>query len=311
MAEATPSHSPSSSSSASSSSPSSIPLSAAPMGGDASAPRHPFSLASVQQHCARFGAEICARIDGHRRSVLRVAAGFRPFRPPVPLFAAVSQSHAAGGPDAAGRHLFDLALSPEYVAKTLSGTSVFTVSNSNNEFVLISDPNNSLKSLGLLCFRQEDARSLLAQVQLRQPVLGRGARVVPITLDQVYMLKVEGIAFRFLPDPLQIKNALDLKSTDRSKGFDGVPVFQSELLVIKKKNRRYCPIYFQKEDIERELLKSSRMSKGSGFTQHIVVGSLEDVLKKMEMNEKNSGWEDLIFIPPGKSFSEHINEVAA
>lgn len=161
MAEATPSHSPSSSSS---SSPCSIPLSAAPMAGDASPQRHPFSLASVQHHCARFGAEICARIDGHRRSVLRAAASFRPFQPPLPLFAAISQHHMAAAPDAAGRHLFDLALSPEYVAKTLAGTSVFTVSNSNNEFVLISDPNNSLKSLGLLCFRQEDARSLLAQV---------------------------------------------------------------------------------------------------------------------------------------------------
>ena len=29
---------------------------------------------------------------------------------------------------------------------------------------------------------------------------------------QVYMLKAEGIAFRFLPDPLQIKNALEVCS---------------------------------------------------------------------------------------------------
>ncbi|XP_078432999.1 tic22-like family protein [Wolffia australiana] len=273
-----------------------------------SVPLFPFS--SLHGHCARAGAEIAARIELARRSVARAAAEFRPFQPSFPLFAAISQRHAAAS-EVSGRHVFDLALNPEFVAKTLSGTSVFTVSNSNNEFVLVSDPNNSLKSLGLLCFRQEDARSLLAQVQLRQPMLGKGARVVPITLDQVYMLKVEGIAFRFLPDPLQIKHALDLKSVDRSKGFDGVPVFQSELLVIKKKNKRYCPIYFQKEDIERELLKSSRVSKGSGLSQYIVVGSLEDVLKKMEINEKNSGWEDLIFIPPGKNISEHIKEVAA
>ena len=29
---------------------------------------------------------------------------------------------------------------------------------------------------------------------------------------QVYMLKAEGIAFRFLPNPLQIKNALEVCS---------------------------------------------------------------------------------------------------
>lgn len=210
-----------------------------------------------------------------------------------------------------GTHSFDLALSADHVAKSMSGTSVYTVSNAGNEFVLVSDPNNSVKSLGLLCFRQEDAQALLAQVKVRQPVLGRGARVVPITLDQVYMLKVEGIAFRFLPDPIQIKNALQLKAGDFSQGFDGVPVFQSDLLVIKKKNKRYCPVYFQKEDIERELAKVSRTSRGAGSSSSIMVGSLEDVIKKMEVNSKNSGWEDLIFIPPGKSYTQHINEVAA
>ncbi|KAK8971339.1 hypothetical protein KSP40_PGU013200 [Platanthera guangdongensis] len=212
---------------------------------------------------------------------------------------------------AQGKHSFDIALSADYVAQTLAGTAVYTVGNANNEFVLISDPNNGAKSLGLLCFRQEDAQSLLAQVQLRQPVLGKGARVVPINLDQVYLLKVEGIAFRFLPDPLQIKNALELKSADRSRGFDGVPIFQSDLLVIKKKNKRYCPIYFQKEDLERELLKASRGSRGAGLSQHIMVGSLEDVIKKMEVNDKNSGWDDLIFIPPGKSYAQRISEVSA
>ncbi|KAM7279918.1 hypothetical protein ACFE04_007052 [Oxalis oulophora] len=214
-----------------------------------------------------------------------------------PLFASMSQPPP---PPAS--------ISSDHVAKRLSGTSVYTVSNSNNEFVLISDPNEA-KSIGLLCFRQEDAEAFLAQVRLRRRELRSAAKVVPITLDQVYMLKVEGIAFRFLPDPVQIRNALELKSTDLTVGFDGVPVFQSELLVVKKKNKRYLPIYFQKEDIEKELSKVSRSSRGAGVSQNIMVGSLEDVLKKMEISEKNSGWDDLIFIPPGKSHSQHIQEV--
>ncbi|KAJ6827895.1 putative protein TIC 22, chloroplastic [Iris pallida] len=213
----------------------------------------------LHHHISRAASHISARVDAARR-----------LRPASPPFAAASRPMEA-------RHAFDLALSPDSVAKTLAGTRVYTVSNSGNEFVLVSDPNNGTRSLGILCFRQEDAETLLSQVQLRQPVLGRGARVVPITLDQVYMLKVEGIAFRFLPDPIQIRNALELKA-DVSRGFDGVPVFQSDLLVFKKKNKRYCPIYFQKEDIERELSRVSRAS--SGGSQNIMVGSLEDVLKK-------------------------------
>ncbi|KAJ8772377.1 hypothetical protein K2173_027554 [Erythroxylum novogranatense] len=256
------------------------------------------SLASfIHQHCRRLGADLATRIDDATRSL---SVNLSP--PPLattgrpPPFASVSHSKNSAS------------ISSDHVAKSLVGTSVYTVSNTNNEFVLISDPDGA-KSIGLLCFRQEDADAFLAQARLRRRELRSEAKVVPITLDQVYMLKVEGIAFRFLPDPVQVKNALELKAVDLKTGFDGVPVFQSELLVVKRKNKRYLPIYFQKEDIEKELSKVSRASRGAGLSQHIMVGSLEDVLKKMEMNEKNSGWEDLIFIPPGKSHSQHIQEV--
>ncbi|XVF36267.1 hypothetical protein REPUB_Repub19eG0043300 [Reevesia pubescens] len=239
-------------------------------------------LLSLSSFIHRLGAELATRLHHTNHLAGSFALGLSPlatFRQ-RPLFASVSQPKPAAAEAAT--------LSPEQVAKTLAGTSVYTVSNSNNEFVLISDPNGA-KSIGLLCFRQEDAEAFLSQVRLRRRELRSNAKVVPITLDQVYSLKVEGIAFRFLPDPIQIKNALELKSGDIKSWFDGVPVFQ--------------------EDIEKELSKVSRASRGPGVSQHIMVGSLEDVLKKMEMSEKNSGWEDLIFIPPGKSYSQHIQDV--
>ncbi|XVE94881.1 hypothetical protein REPUB_Repub02eG0048100 [Reevesia pubescens] len=247
-------------------------------------------LLSLPTFIHRLGAELTTRLHHTNRLAASFALGFSP--PATfchrPLFASVSQPKAAAAAAAT--------LSPAQVAKTLAGTSVYTVSNSNNEFVLISDPNGA-KSIGLLCFRQEDAEAFLAQVRLRRRELRSNAKVVPLTLDQVYSLKVEGIAFRFLPDPIQIKNALELKASDIKSGFDGVPVFQSDLLVVRKKNKRFCPIYFNKEDIEKELSKVSRASRGPGVSQHIM------------MSEKNSGWEDLIFIPPGKSYSQHIQDV--
>ncbi|KAK3131929.1 hypothetical protein QOZ80_6AG0513490 [Eleusine coracana subsp. coracana] len=271
---------------------SSLPLAAAPMSdptpspslSSAAPPPNPLAAASsfIHHHLSRLASHLAA---------------------PRPALAAA----ATRAPEPKGASL-SLSLAPDEVARTLTGTPVFTVCNSNNEFVLVSDPATGLRSLGLLCFRSEDADALLSHVRTRQPVLGRGAKVVPITLDQVYMLKAEGIAFRFLPDPLQIKNALELKSGVTA--FDGVPVFQSDLLVVKKQKRRFCPIYFQKEDIERELTKVSKASRGSALSKQIMVGSLEDVLKKMEINERNSGWDDLIFIPPGKSLNQHINEVS-
>ncbi|KAL6508597.1 Protein TIC 22, chloroplastic [Orobanche gracilis] len=119
--------------------------------------------------------------------------------------------------------------------------------------------------------------------------------VVPVTLDQVYMLKVEGTAFQFLPDPIQIKNALEEHQISRVESTD-FPFSSWDLLVIKKKNKRCCPIYFQKEDIEKTLSLVSRASRGAALSQHILVGSLE--VRKMEISKKNFGSEDLIFIPP-------------
>ncbi|XP_027092771.1 protein TIC 22, chloroplastic-like [Coffea arabica] len=277
--------------------------------------------AFLHQHTLRLGAELASRLEDTKRLTSKLAANFPSFLPPPPAlllpahssssplllpFASASQSQQPP------RHAAAVAassetLSSDHVAKTLAGTSVYTVSNSNNEFVLISDPDGA-KSIGLLCFRREDAEAFLAQVRSRREAVRGGTKVVPIALEQVYMLKVEGIAFRFLPDPVQIKNALELKASDVMSGFDGVPVFQSDLLVVKRKNKRYLPIYFRKEDLEKELLMVASR-RGPAASQHILVGNLENVLRKMEMSERNSGWEDLIFIPPGKSHSQHIQEV--
>eukprot|EP00270_Netrium_digitus_P011612 TRINITY_DN370_c0_g1_i1.p1 TRINITY_DN370_c0_g1~~TRINITY_DN370_c0_g1_i1.p1 ORF type:complete len:529 (-),score=108.98 TRINITY_DN370_c0_g1_i1:103-1587(-) len=215
-----------------------------------------------------------------------------------------------------GQERFTIAMSTEAVARRLDGVEVYTVSNAANEFVLVSDM-DSQKSLGLFCFRQEDAEALLAQVKDKEPSLGRGARVVAVTLDKVYQLSAEGIAFRFLPDPLQVKHALEAraKAGDSSRAFDGIPVFQSENLILKSKSRRFCPIFFTKEDLEVALKKAmrqqQRVNPAMKVSSNVQVGSLEDVLKKMESNEEDSGWGDIVFIPPGMDADSHLGRAVA
>ncbi|KAL6574970.1 hypothetical protein OROMI_012255 [Orobanche minor] len=119
------------------------------------------------------------------------------------------------------------------------------------------------------------------------------------------MLKVEGTAFRFLPDPVQIKNALEsIRSQEWIRWSSRFPVGPSSH---KEEKQTLLPIYFQKEDIEKALSLVSRASRGAALSQHILVGSLE--VRKMEISKKNLGWEDLILIPPGKTHSQHIQEV--
>eukprot|EP00250_Pteridium_aquilinum_P033954 c6746_g1_i1 orf=339-1301(-) len=244
--------------------------------------------------------------------------GRRTQRSPVatPCFASLSScSPASANEEGEGMplHVFDIALNQEQVSKTLEGIPVYTVSNAGNEFVLVSDPDGT-KSLSLLCFRQQDAEALLSQVKDREPVLGREARIVTVPLDKVYKLSAEGIAFRFLPDPGQVKNAIEAtaRSGDKGRAFDGVPVFQSENLILRSSNRRYIPIFFRKEDLEKALTKASkeahRTNPSFRASMNIQVGSFEDVLKKLELNDENSGWGDFIFVPPGKDAVQHLGK---
>lgn len=130
----------------------------------------------IHQHSLRLGAELASRLEDTKRLTSKLAANFPSFpSPPTPPppppshsssplllpFASLSQSQSPPRPAPAAAA--STTLSSDYVAKTLAGTSVYTVSNSNNEFVLISDPNGA-KSIGLLCFRREDAEAFLAQV---------------------------------------------------------------------------------------------------------------------------------------------------
>lgn len=137
------------------------------------------SFSSIfHQNCLRLGAELAGRLDDTKRFTSKFAANFLNFPPPPLLshsstsssstsslvlpFASVSQSQSGPRQGKQGSNSA-ATLTSDHVAKTLAGTSVYTVSNMNNEFVLISDPNCS-KSIGLLCFRREDAEAFLAQV---------------------------------------------------------------------------------------------------------------------------------------------------
>lgn len=114
---------------------------------------------------SRFGAQVEAQVQ---RTMVEVPeAMVRMVRSrggaPRPLMAALSLGLPMQGEGVEGKHVFDIAMSAEQVAKRLDGVPVYTVSNSSNEFVLVSDLNTS-KSLGIFCFRESDAEALLSQV---------------------------------------------------------------------------------------------------------------------------------------------------
>uniref|UniRef100_A0A803LZI2 Protein TIC 22-like, chloroplastic n=1 Tax=Chenopodium quinoa TaxID=63459 RepID=A0A803LZI2_CHEQI len=154
-------------------------------------------------------------------------------------------------------------MSNEAIEERLAGVAVYALSNSNEEFVLVSG-RKSKNSLALFCLKEEDADTLLDQMRLMDPNMRRGASVVPVALNKVFQLKVNGVAFRLIPEASEVKNAL-------------------------------------KEDLENSLLKASTLQGrlNPAYRQgDIEVAVLEDIIKGMK-DDSSRKWDDVVFIPPG------------
>ncbi|KAL5053881.1 hypothetical protein RYX36_034563 [Vicia faba] len=181
-------------------------------------------------------------------------------------------------------------LTAETIEQRLEGVPVYALSNAADEFMLVSGASTG-RNLGLFCFNKEDAEALLHQVTAIDPLMPQGSKVVPVALNKVFQLKVNGVAFRLIPEFSQVKNALQEreKSGIPSSDFFGVPVFQSRSLILKNQTKRYRPLFFRKEDLENSIEKASgqlnrvKLSTGQG---DIEVASLEDVIKEMKFCRK-------------------------
>ncbi|KAL8201680.1 hypothetical protein R6Q57_010827 [Mikania cordata] len=194
------------------------------------------------------------------------------------------------------------AMSNEDIEQRLAGVPVYALSNSSEEFVVVSGQ-NPMKSLGLLCFKEEDAVTLLGQMKSMDPRMRPGSKVVPVALSMVFQLKVNGVSFRFIPESSQIKNAIEerRKAGILDESFSGVPVFQSRSLVLRSQNKRYRPAFFRKEDLEKSLAKASlqqRQLNPALRVGDLEVAVLEDIIQGMKDNS-TTDWDDVVFIPPG------------
>ncbi|XP_068665853.1 protein TIC 22-like, chloroplastic [Aristolochia californica] len=197
-------------------------------------------------------------------------------------------------------------MSSKDIEERLAGVPVYALSNSSEEFVLVSGVRTG-KSLGLLCFRREDAEALLQQMRIMDPGMRSGSKVVAVALNKVFQLKVDGVAFRFIPDASEIKNAIKEreKMGNSDQSFPGVPVFQSQSLILSSQNRRYRPVFFRKEDLERSLSRASSEHKALNPSYRqgdVQVRVLEEIIKDMKESSV-SKWDDVVFIPPGFDIS--------
>ncbi|KAL0358474.1 UNVERIFIED_CONTAM: protein -like, chloroplastic [Sesamum angustifolium] len=200
------------------------------------------------------------------------------------------------------------AMSAEAIEERLAGVPVYALSN-GEKFVLVSGTNTG-KNLGLFCFSEGDAETLLKHMKSVDPSMSSGSQVVAVALSKIFQLDVDGVALRLMPEASQIRNAL----TERKKAgipdesFAGVPVFQSKSLILRSQNKRYRPVFFRKEDLEKSLSRASNDQKQLNPSLRqgdIQVAVLEDIItgdegeNHLHEDSSVSTWDDVVFIPPG------------
>lgn len=79
-------------------------------------------------------------------------------------------------------------LTADDLEERLAGVPVYALSNSNEEFVLVSGTSTG-KSLGLLFCKEEDAEALLQQMKIMDPRMRKeGSKVVALALSKVYVV---------------------------------------------------------------------------------------------------------------------------
>ncbi|CAA3016673.1 Hypothetical predicted protein [Olea europaea subsp. europaea] len=226
----------------------------------------------------------------------------------------------------------DYAMTADAIEERLAGVPVYALSNCSQEFVLVSGVNTG-KNLGLFCFSESDAETLLNQMKSMDSSMRSGSQVVAVALSKIFQLKVDGVALRLIPEASQIQNAVmeRKKAGVLDESFSGVPVFQSKSLILRSQNKRYRPVFFRKvkkeddrtfnllllaiqlhmlfshvlliaqEDLEKSLLRASRQQhrlNPSLREGDIQVAVLEDIIRGMKDNS-SSTWDDVVFVPPG------------
>ncbi|XP_073132454.1 protein TIC 22-like, chloroplastic isoform X3 [Henckelia pumila] len=211
-----------------------------------------------------------------------------------PLFAKVSAENQ-------NTSIKNKSMSAEAIDERLAGVPVYALSNGSQEFVLVSG--SSGKNLGLFCFSEGDAQALLQQMKKMDSSMSSNSQVVAVALSKIFQLKVEGVALRLIPEASQIKNALtERKSAGlQDESFPGIPVFQSKSLILRSQNKRYRPVFFRKEDLEKSLLRASSDQKqlNPAFRKgDIQVAVLEEIVQGMK-DSASALWDDVVFIPPG------------
>ena len=219
-----------------------------------------------------------------------------------------------------------LALPQEQVVKTLREVPVFTLTNPQGEFVVISTKNQSktISQIGFFISKQDAQKFLEGKLKKENPQLANTIQVKPISLGDYYKLLVEnkkkkdsGVIFTLVPTKQQVDSAKSILTSGGKpvQQFNGVPLFVPKFkqgnnyltIPISQSNERYIPFYFDKEQAVALLEAFKKARPQEAKNTEIQVVDLDGVINTL--NSSKDPNTSKIFLFPSRESIEFIRSL--
>ncbi|XP_012838282.1 PREDICTED: protein TIC 22-like, chloroplastic [Erythranthe guttata] len=210
-------------------------------------------------------------------------------------FASISSSSDNSRPisGGGGGGAADYALSNTEIKNRLAEIPVYKLSNDSQDNIKgISEFGD--RKIGFYFLNKPDALNFKERIECSPD-----ARIFDARLTEVIDFEGDPAPIRLIPELSEVKNAIQEKKkhiAGFSDGvFAGVPVFQSDSLIVKGEGeQKYRPAFLRKTDLEKALA-NAKAPKQRGTIQ---VAALEDIIQEMK-DCSTFKWNDVVFVPPG------------
>ncbi|KAL3628347.1 hypothetical protein CASFOL_027393 [Castilleja foliolosa] len=194
-------------------------------------------------------------------------------------------------------------LSAAEIRKRMAGIPAYKLSNYTDNKVFINSDHDENKRFPLHFITKPDALDFLETAKLHYD-LERDWRIVDTPLSDV----IDDETIRFVPDLLQIKNAIKEKGKEKDmpasddKIFIGVPIFKTSEFTLEVTGEIFRPAFLRKEDLQERLAAMNISPEDS-----IEVGSLEETIQEMK-DRSTSKSNDILFIGLGDTSWTWLHE---
>ncbi|MFM6282043.1 MAG: Tic22 family protein, partial [Dolichospermum sp.] len=219
-----------------------------------------------------------------------------------------------------------LALPQEQVVKRLQGIPVFTLTNPQGEFVVISTKNQSktISQIGFFLSKKDAQKFLEVKLKKENPQLASNIQVRSISLAVYYNLvaeskkKKDSLIFTLVPTKQQVDSAKSILTSSSGKPveqFHGIPLFVPKFkqgnnyltIPISQNSERYIPFYFDKEQATAVLEAFKKAKPQEAANTEIEVVDLDGVINALHSSKDPN--TSKIFLFPSRESIEFIRSL--